>query len=166
MTLAGPHHSSGQDCWATPPEFFERLARRFDFKLDACAQDWSAKCPEWYSEQDDGLALPWQSWTWCNPPYSKVSDWLQKAHREATLGNSSVILMFARTDTRAFHQWALKASEIVFLKGRLKFIDPSTHKPGLTAPSPSMLVIFEAGKLGQCKFSTMNAREVQDAKEE
>jgi len=74
--------------------------------------------------------------------------------------------MFARTDTRAFHQWALKASEIVFLKGRLKFIDPSTHKPGLTAPSPSMLVIFEAGKLGQCKFSTMNAREVQDAKEE
>ena len=166
MTLAGPHHSSGQDCWATPPEFFERLARRFDFKLDACAQEWSAKCAEWYSEQDDGLALPWQAWTWCNPPYSKVADWLQKAHHEAALGNSSVILMFARTDTRAFHQWALKASEIVFLKGRLKFIDPSTHKPGLTAPSPSMLVIFEAGKLGQCKFSTMNAREVQNAKEE
>jgi phage N-6-adenine-methyltransferase len=158
MTLGGLHHSSGQDCWATPPQFFERLAGRFDFKLDACAQEWSAKCAEWYSEQDDGLALPWQSWTWCNPPYSRVADWLQKAHREATLGNSSVILMFARTDTRAFHQWALNASEIVFLKGRLKFIDPATHQPGMTAPSPSMLVIFEAGKLGDCRFTTMSAK--------
>ena len=158
MTLGGLHHSSGQDCWGTPQDFFNRLTATYNFQLDACAEEWSAKCPNWYGEADNGLLSPWVSWTWCNPPYSNISSWLSKAYQEAVAGNSSVLLMFARTDTKAFHKWALQASEIVFLKGRLKFIDPATKVAGNTAPSPSMLVIFDSERLGDCKFSTMSAR--------
>ena len=158
MTLAGIHHSSGTDNWGTPIPFFSRLTKRFDFKLDACAEAWNSKCDRFYTEADDGLFRAWESWTWCNPPYSNILGWYRKAYEEALRGNSSVILTFARTDTKAFHQYALKASEIIFLKGRLKFIDPATQQPGNTAPAPSMLVIFDAENLGKAKFSAMSAR--------
>ena len=43
----------------------------------------------------------------------------------------------ARTDTRWFHDYCLKADEIRFIKGRLKFGDAVFN-----APFPSMVVIF------------------------
>ena len=160
MTLAGVNHSSGSDSWGTPISFFDRLRDRFDFRLDACAEPWSAKCDRFYTKDDDGLSKAWESWTWCNPPYSNILGWYRKASEEALLGNSSAVLTFARTDTRAFHQYALKASEIVFLKGRLKFIDPATKQPGNSAPAPSMLVIFDSYNLGSAKFSAMSAKDI------
>ena len=158
MTLGSIHHSTGTDNWATPIPFFSRLKKRFDFKLDACAEPWSAKCERFYTKEDDGLFKAWESWTWCNPPYTNILGWYRKAHEEALRGNSSVVLTFARTDTKAFHRHALKASEIIFLKGRLKFIDPETQQPSNTTPAPSILVVFDAENLGNVRFSAMSAR--------
>ena len=54
----------------------------------------------------------------CNPPYGRgVGDWLKKA-LEADL---AVFLLPSRTDTKWWHEYALKATEIRFIKGRLKF---------------------------------------------
>tara|TARA_R110001583_G_scaffold165414_3_gene318104 strand:+ start:306 stop:800 length:495 start_codon:yes stop_codon:yes gene_type:complete len=158
MTLAGIHHSKGTDNWGTPSEFYNRLKGKFDFKLDACAESWNTKCDRFYSQNENGLILPWESWTWCNPPYSQIYSWYSKAYSEFQNGNSSVILTFARTDTKAFHEFAINATEICFLKGRLRFIDPKTGQPGNTAPSPSMLVIFDASQPDLSDFSTMDAR--------
>lgn len=74
----------------------------------------------------------------CNPPYSKLSKWVEKAYREAQKDNTLVVLLIpARTDTRAFHNFIYGRSEIRFIKGRLRF-------GGLdnVAPFPSMVVIF------------------------
>jgi phage N-6-adenine-methyltransferase len=158
MTLAGVNHSTGTDNWGTPPDFFRRMNERFRFRLDACAESWNTKCPTYYGESDNGLVLPWETWTWCNPPYSQILYWYAKASLEAQKGNSSVLLTFARTDTKAFHKYALQASEIIFLKGRLKFINPETGTQGAPAPAPSMVVIFDATCLGKAQFSTMSAR--------
>ena len=87
-----------------------------------------------------------------------LKSWYSKAYSEFQNGNSSVILTFARTDTKAFHEFAINATEICFLKGRLRFIDPKTGQPGNTAPSPSMLVIFDASQPDLSDFSTMDAR--------
>ena len=156
MSLGKVLHASkktgGSDEWGTPQRIFDKLNEEFSFSLDACASEWNAKCPRYYTEDDDGLMLPWETWTWCNPPYSNIVDWYAKAAREATLGNSSVILTFARTDTKAFHEYAARASAMVFLRGRIKFIDPATREPGNAAPAPSVLVFFDANKLGlRCK---------------
>ena len=156
MSLSGIHHSSGKDNWGTPPDFFERLQGRFDFQLDVCAEPWSAKCADFYTIADDGLTKPWKTWSWCNPPYSNILGWYKKACWEAERGSSSAVLTFARTDTKAFHEYALRASEIIFLKGRLKFVDPETQKPKNPAPSPSMLVVFDKKCLGAAKFSTLS----------
>ena len=53
-------------------------------------------------------------------------------------GTTVVMLIPARTDTRAFHEFILHKAEIRFLKGRLKF---SGSKQ--SAPFPSMIVIFK-----------------------
>jgi site-specific DNA-methyltransferase (adenine-specific) len=57
----------------------------------------------------------------------------------------AVFLVPARTDVGWFHDYALKAAEIRFFRGRLKFVEGHAIKPDKffgTAPFPSMLVIF------------------------
>jgi len=74
----------------------------------------------------------------CNPPYSCIAKWVEKAYREAQQDNTTVVLLIpARTDTRYFHDFIMHRSEIRFIRGRLKF---SGHEN--SAPFPSMVVIF------------------------
>lgn len=50
------------------------------------------------------------------------------------------MLIPARTDTKAFHQYIYGKAEIRFVKGRIKFGDSKN-----SAPFPSMIVIFREG---------------------
>ena len=72
---------------------------------------------------------------WGTP--QKLYDALNKEN-----GATVVMLIPARTDTIAFHEYILgKAQEIRFVKGRLKFeIDRKANKEA--APFQSMIVIF------------------------
>lgn len=45
--------------WCTPQEFFDELNAEFHFTLDAAATDKSAKCPNYYTPEKDGLKQPW-----------------------------------------------------------------------------------------------------------
>ena len=51
--------STGRDEWETPPEFFAALNSEFNFMLDACASPDTAKCPRYFTPEDDGLKRPW-----------------------------------------------------------------------------------------------------------
>ena len=74
----------------------------------------------------------------CNPPYSVISEWVEKAYRESRKDNTVVVLLIpSRTDTRYFHNFIYQRAEIRFLKGRLKFGEATSG-----APFPSMVVIF------------------------
>ena len=77
-----------------------------------------------------------------NPPYGKeLPKWMHKAHYSAMNDGCTVIcLVPARTDTQWWHDYALKADEIRFIKGRLKFGHPNST--GNCAPFPSAIVIF------------------------
>lgn len=79
----------------------------------------------------------------CNPPYSNISLWVEKAFRETRNDNTLVVLLIpARTDTRYFHDFIYQRAEIRFIKGRLKFGDSKN-----SAPFPSMVVIFRGAKV-------------------
>ena len=79
----------------------------------------------------------------CNPPYSKISDWVEKAFRETRNDKTLVVLLIpARTDTRYFHDYINNRAEIRFIKGRLKFGESKN-----SAPFPSMVVIFRGAKV-------------------
>ena len=51
------------------------------------------------------------------------------------------MLIPARTDTKAFHEYIWHKAEIRFLKGRLHFNDGPD-----SAPFPSMIVVYKGGE--------------------
>lgn len=78
LRAAGAQHSV--DDRATPPELFEPLHLRFRFTLDACASPHNTKLPRYYSIEQDGLSMSWSGErVWCNPPYSNIRPWVEKA---------------------------------------------------------------------------------------
>lgn len=117
--------------WATPVDVYAALNSEFDFNFDPCPLDGTG----------DGLSDLFCQWkgkrVFCNPPYGPgIGDWIKRG-LEAEL---AVYLIPARTDTRWFHDYCLPlASEIRFLRGRLKF-GGAKH----SAPFPSMVVVFRS----------------------
>jgi len=66
-----------------------------------------------------------------------IGQWIQKAYESAQAGATIVMLIPSRTDTRWWHDYVMKASEIRFIRGRLKFGDAKGN-----APFPSAVVVF------------------------
>jgi len=136
------HFSSNSTAWSTPQDFYERLNRTFNFNLDPCATAASTKCEKYFTELDDGLSENWEGHkVFMNPPYGReIGKWIKKAYEEGQKPHTTVVcLLPARTDTKWWHNYCMKANEIYFVKGRLKFGDSSN-----AAPFPSAVVIFRA----------------------
>jgi hypothetical protein len=69
-----------------------------------------------------------------NPPYGRdIGKWMKKAYES---GATVVCLVPARTDTKWWHDYAMKG-KITFIKGRLKFGSALN-----SAPFPSAVVVF------------------------
>lgn len=117
--------------WKTPKELYKQLNREFHFTFDPCP----------VKPKFDGLSISWRKRNYVNPPYGrKIGPWIKKAYEESQNGKLVVMLIPSRTDTKWWHDYIMKANEIRFIRGRLKF---SEHKS--SAPFPSAIVIF--GKL-------------------
>ena len=147
--------SSKSSDWETPQDFYEKLNEEFGpFTLDPCASEETAKCENYFTMQNDGLFRSWAKQTvFMNPPYGRqISNWIRKAYQEAqNPGTKVVCLIPARTDTKYWHDYCMRAKEIHFVKGRLKFGD-STN----CAPFPSAVIIFESDR--ETIIKTMEAR--------
>ena len=142
-TTQGIMFSSKSNDWATPQDFYNQLDAEFGFTLDPCASQSSAKCSSFYTADDDGLSKNWEGQTvFMNPPYGrKIGNWIQKAYGEGEKTNTTVVaLVPARTDTKAWHNYCMKATEIRFIKGRLKFGKGASKTN--SAPFPSAVVVF------------------------
>ncbi len=132
------HFSSKTDLWATPQYFFDALNAEFSFTLDVCALPENAKCERYFTPEEDGLNQRWQGICWMNPPYGReIGRWVRKAFESAQGGATVVCLLPARTDTAWWHTWVMKAEEVRFVRGRLKFGDSKN-----SAPFPSAVVVF------------------------
>lgn len=116
--------SSEDMTWETPLSLFDRLNKEFNFNLDVCALPETAKCDKYYTPNENALIQNWEGTCWMNPPYGReIYEWIEKAYYESTKGSTVVCLIPARTDTKYWHDFCMKASEIRFIKGRLKFGD-------------------------------------------
>ena len=142
----GGHHSpvSETEVWLTPPHILKALGT---IDLDPCAcmdpRPWPT-ANEHFTKADNGMLKSWRGRVFLNPPYggpSIVSPWLERMaeHRRGTA------LIFARTETEAFHQyvWSI-AHSILFLKGRLFFHRPDGAKAEHNAGAPSCLIAYGA----------------------
>ena len=62
--------------------------------------------------------------------------WARKCFEASQKGALVVLLVFARTDTKWFHQWVQGKAKIEFIRGRLRFGEADS------APFPSMLAVY------------------------
>jgi phage N-6-adenine-methyltransferase len=134
------HFSSATDLWSTPQDFFDKQNAIYGFTLDVCATASNAKCARYYTAEDNGLEQPWHGVCWMNPPYGRaIGQWMKKAYESSLTGATVVCLVPSRTDTRWWHDYAMKG-QIEFIRGRLKFGNAKN-----SAPFPSALVVFSNG---------------------
>lgn len=131
--LLPPGGKTRTDDWSTPPDLRAALQHEFSFTRDACplVDGASAGMPLFGT---DALLDSWAGQrVFCNPPYRSITPWLMKA-READL---AVFLVPARTDTAWWHEHAMHADEVRFLRGRLRFGGSKT-----SAPFPSVILVY------------------------
>ncbi len=126
--------SKKSDDWATPDYLYRQLNYEFNFNLDPCP----------LNADFNGLEIPWTGSVFVNPPYSKVRQFLLKAHEELRGGQVRIIvfLLFANTDTAWFHDLIYGKAEIRFIRGRIAFT--GKHSKGNSAMRPSMICIFRS----------------------
>lgn len=127
----------------TDQTFFDATAERFGgFTLDVAAAAHNAKCPDYFTREVDGLSRDWltssgdPSRVWCNPPYSDIRSWVEKAHDEWTNGHVDLIAMLLPAN-RVEQRWWQDLVEpfrdgrgghrflsVEFLPGRMRFDRP------------------------------------------
>lgn len=117
------------DRYETPKEFFDYWNEIFQFNLDVCAEEGTAKLSEYYDLSDDALRAQWwmrnpegeQTRAWCNPPYSRPLPWIDKAKYEQERGVFTCMLLPGDISPKWY--LALNAPGIVKipLTGRLAF---------------------------------------------
>jgi phage N-6-adenine-methyltransferase len=136
------HFASKKMDWPTPRGLFKELHDEFRFTIDVCASAENACMERYWTERDEGLMKSWEGErVWMNPPYGRqLGRWMLKAATEAGHAELIVALVPSRTDTAWWHEHAMGATEIRYLRGRLKFEGAEN-----SAPFPSCLVIWRAG---------------------
>lgn len=141
--------TSNTDLWSTPQDLFDSLDIEFEFTLDVCASAVNAKCPKFFTVDDDGLSKEWTGNCWMNPPYGReIGKWMRKAYESSLAGATVVCLIPSRTDTAWWHDFVMKASEIRYVRGRLKFGGVKG-----SAPFASSIVVFRPKVTGQASVA-------------
>lgn len=151
MSEISVHFSSTDETWETPQSLYNLLHAEFDFTLDVCATEKTAKCTRFFTPETDGLAHDWTLETcWMNPPYGRViKHWVEKAYRESSVNGATVVCLIpSRTDT---NYW---------LRGRVRF--KLNGKESNVAPFPSAIVVFRPFGLfdGSPRISALNVADL------
>lgn len=151
MTAVPTTRTLGKDSWMTPPEVFGPVHEVFNFDFDAAAgSPREARLPVFIDPTTDALTCTWHHFgrkAWLNPPYGRgLSDWFAKVKQEMQAGMHFVcMLTYANTETRYWQEYVAEnpfCHRVVFIHGRIKFINPDDPEGGATAPKGSALVLY------------------------
>lgn len=137
--------------YVTPPEFFNKLNKIFNFEIDAAtSKENPLKLPRFFTKTEDALEQEWDGNTFCNPPFGKLlglPKWIAKMKKESMKHTEHVYCMLlpARTETL----WAndivrIQNTYIHFIRGRLTFVNPVLNKNRNPHIMGSMLWILGA----------------------
>jgi DNA N-6-adenine-methyltransferase (Dam) len=134
-----PRTDETTNTWLTPLSLIQSLGV---FDLDPCCppvMPWrtAEHMNLWGDRRRLWLSLDWSHYgrIWLNPPYGEHTfKWMRKFAEH----KRGIALIFARTDTKGFHDHVFSTTRaIYFLRGRVKFHreDGSCPKNGPAAPS-------------------------------
>lgn len=153
--LSKPHSDYGgsntpkeiRDSWGTPIEVFDYFDRIYSFNLDVAANSYNHKCTQFFTIDDNSLNIDWSEHgnaVWCNPPYSGILPWMEKANQQKNKGVLSAWLIPSTPDAKWFSEALIGATTIYFIvSGRLSFIRDDTGKRQGGNTKGSCVIIFD-----------------------
>ena len=144
-----------KDEWGTPLWLWDLLRDQYQLVIDAACTPQNALTS--LTMGADSLAVPWVSIFgkanfFLNPPFSRgnIDNFMKKAYEESQKGATVVCLVPAATDTGWWHKYAMKAQEIRFIKGRVKYVgydlDGNQINNSPTFASCAVIFKYEPGK--------------------
>lgn len=156
--MAGNEDPEGDERYTTRETIITcmRLARVDAFDLDVAACEESHHAPRFYSKADNGLLQPWVGRVWCNPPYSDIEPWVEKAWIEFGDERATAIAMLIPA-TRTEQTWWQRKVEPFrdrgaslrshFLPGRTSFARPGSGGVGQSgSPFGCVLLVWRRAK--------------------
>lgn len=155
------------------------------FDIDVAACEKSAKCEKYYTKEMDGLKQPWNGRIFCNPPYDKITPWINKGIQESDAAfspeldgylpiNADLICFVIPQDLTT--EWALlamrNADEVIhltgyhthdgdYIGGRVSFLDADTMEPVKGNNKGTSIYIFRAG-LPNDHYTAYNNRGIME----
>ena len=142
------------DEWYTPQHLFDSLNTRFDMDVAVpCNYDEIfTPADKMFCQCDDGLNQQWQGFVWMNPPYSKVTPWMDK-----WLNHGNGIALIPTAKSRWYGSlWESKAG-LISLPTNIKFHRPN-DKPAtifmaltLAGIGDKALQVLEESHLGKVR---------------
>lgn len=123
-----------------PDGEFWVLNKRFKFSIDIAAAKHNARLSRYHTRETDGLVHSWKGErVWCNPPYSNIRPWVEKAGLEVDADIIVMLLPANRTEQRWWQEFIEPIRDrpgsrlrVEFLPNRLRFL-----KPGQTMVGPN-----------------------------
>lgn len=127
--------SQGTVEWYTPPAIIE-LARRclggidLDPASNTTAQDW-IKAAEFYTQDDNGLVLPWFGRVWLNPPFDDTPAWVDRLDSEYLSGQVQAAILLVNS-APGYNWWEdlWRRRPVCMLRERLCFVQSSGELAG------------------------------------
>ena len=140
-TFNTPKTEKSTNVWLTPRYVLDLLGQ---FDTDPCAatvRPWDCARVN-YTEEDNGLLMPWEGRVWLNPPYGNEAEAFME--RMSMHQGGGLALIFMRSDTRWFQRCVLSRARYLFLwKGRIRFCRPDGETHGNQPNAPSCLVAWD-----------------------
>lgn len=133
----------------TPREWWEKWDREFGpFTLDVAASAENALCAVYFNIEDDGLLELWSGRVWCNPPFSEMPAWIEKAWEQSVRCDVIAMLVPANRTEQRWWQESIEPYRgshqllVRFLPGRLRFGLPITDPRGDRPPFGCALLVW------------------------
>lgn len=115
---------------ALPADDFAVLNTRFRFTVDVASSVENRKLDRHWTAKENGLLQSWAGErVYCNPPYSNIGPWIEKAWSERLAKLTVMLLPANRTEQKwwqdgiePFRDRAGTVLKVEFMPGRLRFL--------------------------------------------
>jgi len=133
------------DEYGTPKDLFYEACIKFDLKLkmDYAASKTNHVLDYYLTQEENSLRFLWKWNGFGNFPYSKQKQFMKYAYESHLKYNIDLlILAYAKTDTKWWHDFVENKAEVHFIKGRIKFLDSTGVQTKNSSPYPSCWIIY------------------------
>ncbi|MEX0445975.1 phage N-6-adenine-methyltransferase [Xenorhabdus sp. SGI246] len=148
-----------RNLWQTPLSLFKALNLEFKFTLDAAASAQNTLCTRYLTERDNALKCDWVSHgaIFCNPPYSNIKPWVEKAAIECQKQLQPVVMLVPSDTSVGWFKLALETVDEVRLitGGRVQFVPVGKRKRNSNTKG-SVLLIWRPFVTPRRKITTVD----------